>query len=107
MGYIARRMRRTSNITAEMTPAELSAALEALDVSRGELARVVGATTKSAQRWVADGGSVPGAVAVIVRLLLRRPELREDLQLAPKSARGRPARPASPAARRRIASEQR
>lgn len=83
-------MSHENSISPEMSPAELRAALATLGISQGELARVTGAGLASAQRWVAEDGSVPGAVAIVVRLALIHPSVRKDLGLKRKSRRGRP-----------------
>jgi len=76
-------------IAPEMSPAQLRQALDRFDVAQTDLARTVGASTSTAQRWVKDDGSVPGPVAVLVKLLLIRPELKDVVGLFRASKRGR------------------
>ena len=70
-------------IAPEMSPAQLRTALDKFDVAQTDLARTVGASTSTAQRWVRDDGTVP------VKLLLLRPELKEVVGLMRASPRGR------------------
>lgn len=76
-------------IDPELSPAQLRAALDKLDVGQSDLARTVGASTSTAQRWVKDGGVVPNPIALIVKLLLLRPELKDVIGLMRASKRGR------------------
>lgn len=79
-------------ISHEMTPHELRAALEALDIGQVDLGRILGTNDRSPQRWVKDGGAVPGCVAFVVRLLLARPELKAVAGIERHSRAGRPPR---------------
>lgn len=76
-------------IAAQLTPNELRAALVKFDVSQNDLGRLFGYNERSAQRWVADDGSVPGPVALVVNLLLARPELQALIGLKRHSKAGR------------------
>lgn len=76
-------------IEPELSPAQLRTALDKLEVGQTDLARTVGASTSSAQRWVKEDGVVPGPIAVLVKLLLLRPELKEVIGLMRASPRGR------------------
>jgi DNA-binding transcriptional regulator YiaG len=77
------------SIEPQISPAQLRTALDKLDVGQTDLARTVGASTSTAQRWVKEDGNVPGPVALIVKLLLLRPELKDVIGLARASTRGR------------------
>lgn len=81
-------------IVAQLTPDELRAALTKFDVSQNDLGRLVGYNERSAQRWVANDGVVPGPVALIVNLLLERPELQQLIGLKRHSKAGRKPRTA-------------
>ena len=57
-----------------MTPADLTAAREALGLTKEQLARALrlrGRGLRSVQRWEAPGGEVPGPVQVAVEGMLR------------------------------------
>lgn len=79
-------------ISPDMSPAELREALDALRLSQDQFGQSLGYGKKTAQRWVADGGSVPGAVAILARLMMARPELMGLVQFKSRSNRGRPAK---------------
>jgi DNA-binding transcriptional regulator YiaG len=81
-------------IAPEMSPTQLRTALDKLDVGQSDLASSLGASKSTAQRWVKDDGAVPGPVAVLVKLLLLRPELRDVVGLVRASPRGRKPRKA-------------
>lgn len=60
-----------------MTPAELTAARQALGLSKEQLAqalRLRGRGLRSVQRWEAPGGEVPGPVQVAVEGMLAAKE---------------------------------
>ncbi|MBA3895125.1 MAG: hypothetical protein H0X69_15815 [Gemmatimonadales bacterium] len=64
-----------------MSADELRELREGWDVSQGEFAAVIGASRQAVVSWETEEGSdhargVPGPVAVLVRLLDKRPELR-------------------------------
>ena len=58
-----------------MTADEYRVALASLGLSQESLAIAVGASPRTGQKWALGETRVPGAVAVILRLLLARPEL--------------------------------
>jgi len=77
------------------------AALEKFGFTQEGFARSLGYSERAGQRWASGEARVPGAVAVIVKLMLARPEMVQVLEaIAPiplanrKSAAGRPPRPA-------------
>ena len=73
-----------------MQPAELRALLAELEIAQEDFGRALGVGHKTVQRWVAEGGSVPGPVAIIAALIKRHPQLLVELGIGRKSARGRP-----------------
>lgn len=77
------------SIEPTLSPAQLRTALDKLKVGQTDLARTVGASVSTAQRWVKDDGNVPGPIALIVKLLLLRPELMPIIGLYKASPRGR------------------
>lgn len=72
-----------------MTPAELRRALDELGVSQMELGRRLGVAGQSVRRWVRPDGAVPGPVAVLMRLLVLRPELASLIGFASGPEPGR------------------
>jgi DNA-binding transcriptional regulator YiaG len=58
-----------------MTAAEYRKALQALGFSQVGFAERLGYAGRSGQKWALGEARVPGAVAVLLRLLLARPEL--------------------------------
>ena len=79
-----------------MTAEELRAALARFGFTQEGLAVALGYSARQGQRWASNDAGVPGAVAVIMRLLMARPELLSVLaEIAPmpaaerKSKRGR------------------
>jgi len=73
-----------------MQPMELRALLAELEIVQEDFGRALGVGQKTAQRWVAEGGSVPGPVAIVAALIKRHPQLRAELGIGRKGARGRP-----------------
>lgn len=83
----------------EMKPDELRDALEGFGFAQQRFAEALGYSARAGQRWATGESRVPGSVAVILRLLLARPELVTVLaEIAPlssaerKSNAGRPAK---------------
>jgi DNA-binding transcriptional regulator YiaG len=69
-------------IANQMAPGELREALIALGINQVELARKLDTHPTTVRRWVAEDGQVPGPVAILVNLLLFRPELRDMIGFA-------------------------
>jgi len=63
---------------ADMTPTEYSAAIKAMGYTQHEFARILGAKPRTGQYWATV--SVPPPVALIVRLLQARPEMRDVIE---------------------------
>ena len=61
-----------------MTPAEFRAALQALGVTQGAAAALLGVSLDGVNAWCNGRRPVPAPVARLVRLLARRPELVGD-----------------------------
>lgn len=81
----------------EMKPDEFRDALERFGFAQQRFAEALGYSARAGQRWATGEGGIPGAVAVVLRLLLARPELVTVLdEIAPiltaqrKSKAGRP-----------------
>lgn len=72
---------------------ELASALDELDLDQIELARLVDTSGATVRRWLAGSAEVPGAVTLLVRLLMARPELKELIGARPRSGYGRPRKP--------------
>ena len=69
-----------------MTVDEYREALRTLDYTQEGFAEMLGAGRRTGQYWATK--AVPPAVAVIVRLMLARPELRDVVEgLSPGSAK--------------------
>jgi hypothetical protein len=73
-----------------MSPAELDAALESLEMEQVELARIADVNPKTVRRWVSGEVPVPGLAALLLRLLLARPELKGVIGVRRRTGRGRP-----------------
>jgi transcriptional regulator with XRE-family HTH domain len=58
-----------------MTDVEYRAALETIGISQQGFARLVGASPRTGQKWALGEARVPGSVALLLKLLLARPEL--------------------------------
>jgi DNA-binding transcriptional regulator YiaG len=58
-----------------MSADEYRSALDTLGFSQQRLATAVGASPRTGQKWALGETRVPGAVALLLRLLLARPEL--------------------------------
>lgn len=79
-----RRMVAVRAVSAPMTAPEFRAALERFSYSQEGLALALGYSARAGQRWALGEARVPGAVAVVLRLLMARPELAAVLaQIAP------------------------
>lgn len=93
----------TRNATPEspqMDAATYRAALERFGFAQEGFAVALGYSGRAGQRWASGEAKVPGAVAVIVRLLEARPEMVQVLaQIAPMPAAARKTRGRRPAAR--------
>jgi hypothetical protein len=84
-----------------MPPDEFRAAMEPFGYAQEGFAIALGYSGRAGQRWATGEAKVPGAVAVVLRLLQARPELASVLaEIAPmpeakkRSRAGR--RPAAP-----------
>ena len=62
-----------------MTPADLRAALAALELTQGGFARLVRVDARTVRRWVAGDREIPGPVIAIVEWLTERPAIRREL----------------------------
>lgn len=74
----------------EMTRDEYRAGLDSLGVTQEDFGRMVGATPRSGQRWALGESRIPGAVAILLRLMVARPELKpviEDFGAPPVRSR--------------------
>lgn len=70
-----------------MEPGQLKAALRELGLAQVEFAELLGASPRSGQNWAS--AMVPPPVATMAALLLRRPELIDDLrEIAAQRAKG-------------------
>lgn len=70
-----------NEIGRPMTADELRQALDKLELNQMELARFLGVYGQTVRRWVAPGGEPPQSVAILLRLLLARPELKSVVGL--------------------------
>ncbi len=78
---------------AEMTKDELRSALDRLGWTQVDLALRLGYTGRAGQTWALGERPVPGPVALMLRLLIARPELLQVIDgMAPPPERQR-ARP--------------
>lgn len=75
-----------------MSASELIEALDALDMEQIELARLLDVGPATVRRWVAGSTSAPGYVALVLRMLVARPELLVLIGARKRSGRGRPPR---------------
>ena len=62
-----------------MTPTQFRAALERLRLSQLGAARLFGADGRTARRWALGERSVPGPVAIILRLMLAGKITADDI----------------------------
>lgn len=58
-----------------MVADEYRSALEKLDFSQEQFARMVGASPRTGQKWALGETRIPGSAALLLRILLARPEL--------------------------------
>ncbi len=72
-----------------MTPPQFREAIEALGLTQEKAAMLVGASPRTARKWVLGEARVPGSVAVLLRLLLARPELLPLVAGTPPPVRSR------------------
>lgn len=73
-----------------MAAAEYRAALDMLGYSQEGWAEQVGASPRTGQKWALGEARVPGSVAILLRLLISRPELRAVLaEMTPPPTRAR------------------
>lgn len=79
MCYVHLMMR--SDMGKPMPADELRKALDALGLNQMELARFLGVYGQTVRRWVAEGGEPPQSVAILLRLLIARPELKSVVGL--------------------------
>lgn len=103
-------MARNTNQSPQMDAAIYRAALERFGFAQEGFAVALGYSGRAGQRWAAGEAKVPGAVAVVVRLLEARPEMAQVLaQIAPmpeakkRSRAGRRAAAPDRVARSRVA----
>jgi DNA-binding transcriptional regulator YiaG len=59
-----------------MTPAEVSAAREALGMTKEQLAAVMGCGLRAVQTWESGERNCPGPARLALRLMLRTPRAR-------------------------------
>lgn len=76
-----------------MSQSEYRAALDRLGFTQHGFARLAGVIPRTAEKWALGETRVPGSVALILRLLLARPELLSVVAEMPPS----PARTRKPA----------
>jgi DNA-binding transcriptional regulator YiaG len=77
-------------MTEHMTHTEFKAALADLGYSQEGFAVLVGYSKRTGQKWALNETRIPGAVAILMRLMLARPEIKpviEDLGHIPTLAR--------------------
>ena len=60
---------------ASMAADEYRQAIEKLEFSQQSFAKAVGASPRTGQKWALGETRIPGSVAMLLRLLLARPEL--------------------------------
>lgn len=68
-----------------MNPDELRTALDRLGITQRECAEALGVSLRTVQKWVAGDHAIPGPAAKLVRLWVRRDDLRPS---APSEVRG-------------------
>lgn len=81
-----------SDAAPAMDAAEFRDGLDALGLTQGRFARIVGAAPRTGQKWALGEARIPGSVAILIRLLIARPELLsvvEALGAPPRRARSR------------------
>ena len=87
-----------------MDAATYRAALERYDFKQEGFAEALGYSGRAGQRWASGEAKVPGAVAVIIRLLDERPELATVLaRIAPLPEAKKRSRAGRPPAKRKAA----
>lgn len=59
----------------EMTADEFRDGLELIGYTQTRFARLVGVNGRTCRRWALDDGDIPGSVAILLRLMLARPEI--------------------------------
>ncbi len=65
-----------------MTAKQFQAAIDRLGLSQVGAARLVGADPRTARRWALGERSVPGPVAIILRLMLAGKITADDIRAA-------------------------
>lgn len=65
-----------------MTPKQFRAALDRLDLSQVGAARLFKADGRTARRWASGERSIPEAVAILLRLMLRGKITAADIEAA-------------------------
>lgn len=63
-----------------MRPEELRAALDELDLSRRQAADALGVSKGAVRHWLSGRHAIPGPAARLVRLWLRRSDLRPRVE---------------------------
>lgn len=90
-----------------MSAGEYLSAIAALGFSQQGFAKLVGASPRTGQKWGLGETRVPGSVAVLLRLLLARPELvgqiRQDAPPPTRTRADAPAKAKKPANPRKAA----
>lgn len=74
-GKIGVSVTHQAKIGAAMSADEYLAALDTLGFSQQGFAKAVGASPRTGQKWGLGESRIPGPVAVLLRLLMARPEL--------------------------------
>lgn len=65
-----------TGVSAAMNAAEYRDAIAALGYSQQAFAKLVGASPRTGQKWALGETRLPGSVALLLRLLIARPELK-------------------------------
>lgn len=65
-----------TGVSAAMGAPEYRDAIAALGYSQQAFATLVGASPRTGQKWALGESRVPGSVALLIRLLMARPELK-------------------------------
>jgi DNA-binding transcriptional regulator YiaG len=69
-----------------MTKEEFKRGIDRIGYSQEGFARLVGASPRTGQKWALGETRIPGAVAILLRLMLARPEIKpviEDIGAPP------------------------
>jgi hypothetical protein len=63
-----------------MNAQEYRAALASLGLAQEAFARMVGASPRTGQKWGLGETRIPGPVVMLLRLMLKRPDVRADIE---------------------------